>query len=74
MLEVEVTDAGSPLTEAEYSVDARKWTRVEAKDGLSDSPRENYVIRLPADARGGYLLVRVTDSARNVATESYTAP
>ena len=74
VLEVEVTDAGSPLTEAEYSVDARRWTRVEAKDGLSDSPRENYVIRLPADARGGYLLVRVTDSARNVATESYIAP
>ncbi len=74
VLEVEVTDAGSPLTEAEYSVDARKWTRVEAKDGLSDSPRESYVIRLAADARGGYLLVRVTDSSRNVATESYTAP
>ena len=32
------------------------------------------MIRLPADARGGYLLVRVTDSARNVATESYIAP
>jgi len=74
VLEVEVTDAGSPLTEAEYSLDARKWTRVEAKDGLSDSPRESYVIHLPADARGGYLLVRVTDSARNVATESYIAP
>ena len=74
VLEVEATDAGSPLTEAEYSVDARKWTRVEARDGLSDSPRESYVIRLPADVRGGYLLVRVTDSARNVATESYTAP
>ena len=26
------------------------------------------MIRLPADARGGYLLVRVTDAARNVAT------
>ncbi len=74
VLEVEVTDGGSPLAEAEYSVDAQKWTRVEARDGLSDSPRETYVIRLPAEARGGYLLVRVTDSARNVATESFTAP
>ncbi len=74
VLEIEATDAGSPLTEAEYSVDARKWTRVEAKDGLSDSPREAYVIPLPADARGGYLLVRVTDSSRNVAIASYTAP
>ncbi len=74
VLEVEVTDAGSPLAEAEYSVDARKWTRVEARDGLTDSPVESYVIRLPRDAGGGYLLVRVTDSSRNVATESFTTP
>jgi Two component regulator propeller len=74
LLEVEVKDAGSPLAEAEYSVDARKWTRVEAKDGLSDSPVESYVIRLPRDAGGGYLLVRVTDASRNVATASFAAP
>jgi hypothetical protein len=74
LLEVTVVDAGSPLAEAEFSIDARKWTRVEAKDGLSDSPSETYVIRVPREARGGYLLVRVTDAARNVATESFTAP
>ena len=33
-LEVEATDAASPILEAEYSVDAKKWIRVEPKDGL----------------------------------------
>jgi hypothetical protein len=74
VLEFEAVDSASPILEAEYSVDAKKWTRIEPKDGLSDSPRESYVLHLPADVRGGYLLVRVTDSARNVATASFTAP
>ena len=74
VLEVEATDDASPLMEAEYSVDAKKWTRFEPKDGLSDSPTEIYDLRLPADARGGYLLVRVTDSSRNVAAASFSAP
>jgi len=74
VFEFEAADAASPILEAEYSVDAKKWTRVEPKDGLSDSPRETYGIRLPADARGAFLLVRVTDAARNVAVASFVAP
>ena len=74
VLEFSAEDSASPILEAEYSIDARKWTRVEPKDGLSDSPRESYVIHLPPEAKGGYLLVRVTDAARNVATASFVAP
>lgn len=74
VLEFEAVDAASPIQEAEYSVDAKKWVRVEPKDGLSDSPRESYVVRLPPDERGGYLLIRVTDIARNVGAASFTAP
>ena len=74
VLEFEAVDAASPILEAEYSIDAKKWTRIEPKDGLSDSPRESYLLRLPQEARGGYLLVRVTDAARNVATASFIAP
>jgi hypothetical protein len=74
VLEIEALDAASPILEAEYSVDAKKWTRIEPANGLSDSPRESYVLHLSADVRGGYLLVRVTDAARNVATASFTAP
>jgi hypothetical protein len=73
-LDLEALDAASPIVEAEYSVDAQKWVRIEPQDGLSDSMRESYSIRLPADARGGYLLVRVTDASRNVAAASFPAP
>ncbi len=74
VFEFEASDASSPLLEAEYSLDARKWARVEPRDGLSDSRTESYRIRVPAESRGGYLLIRVTDASRNVAVASFTAP
>jgi hypothetical protein len=74
VFQFEATDSASPISEAEYSVDAKKWTRVEPKDGLSDSLQETYSIALPAEARGRYLLVRVTDASRNVVTASFSAP
>jgi sugar lactone lactonase YvrE len=74
VLEFEATDALSPILEAEYSVDAKEWIRIEPRDGMSDSTREAYVIRLDAAQRGGFLIIRVTDAARNVASASFTAP
>ena len=74
ILEIDVTDVASPVSEAEYSLDARKWTRLEAQDGLADSPHETFVIRLPKGSTGSYLLVRVTDASRNVATADFAAP
>lgn len=73
-LRVEVVDAASPITDFEYSVNAREWVRVEPEDGLSDSRKETYEIELKGDERGGYLLVRATDAARNVAAMSLSAP
>lgn len=70
----EAVDEGSPLQEAEYSVDAKEWVRVEPRDGLSDSLAESYRIRMEPSARGGFLLIRVTDASRNVAAASFTAP
>ncbi len=74
IFEFEAVDAASPILEAEYSLDAKKWVRIEPKDGLSDSPKEFYAIRLAPEARGAYLLVRVTDAARNVGVASFVAP
>ena len=73
-LEFEVADAASPVTDVEYSVNAREWVRVEPKDGLSDSRTETYAITLGPQDRGGYLLVRATDAARNQSAASFTAP
>ncbi|HEY6148387.1 MAG TPA: hypothetical protein VIZ69_11835, partial [Thermoanaerobaculia bacterium] len=72
--EFEAVDAASPIIEAEYSVDAKEWTRIEPKDGLSDSPTETYAIPLAGAPRGGFLLIRVTDAARNVAAASFPLP
>jgi hypothetical protein len=73
-LRIEVTDASSPVTELEYSVNAREWVKVEPEDGLSDSRKETYRIELAPNERGGYLLIRATDAARNVGSISLTAP
>ncbi len=72
--EFEAVDALSPILEAEYSIDAKEWIRVEPNDGLSDSPTEQYRIRLDPKAHGSFLLIRVTDAARNVAAASFLIP
>ena len=72
VLEFEAKDALSPILEAEYSVDAKEWVRLEPKDGLSDSMTETYQIKLDPNWKGAFLLVRVTDAARNVASASFT--
>jgi hypothetical protein len=73
-LHFEVVDAASPLTQVEYSVNAREWVLVEPEDGLSDSRKETYAIAVKLEDRGAYLLVRATDAAHNVAAASLPAP
>ena len=74
VFEFEAKDDASPIFEVEYSVDAKEWVRVEPKDGLSDSPLETYRIRLDPTWKGAFLLIRVTDAARNVSAASFTVP
>lgn len=66
-IEVEVTDALSPVIRAEYSVDAKEWLPILPADGIPDSQRE--VFSLDAKATAGRLVVlRVVDSSWNVGT------
>ncbi|MGH9368474.1 MAG: two-component regulator propeller domain-containing protein, partial [Thermoanaerobaculia bacterium] len=73
-LRIEAADAASPILEAEYSLDAKEWVKIEPEDGLFDSPVETYAIGLEGAPHGAYLLLRVTDAARNVAAASFTVP
>lgn len=73
-LRFEVVDSASPVTEVEYSVNAREWVLLAPEDGLSDSPKEAYSITLKPEDRTGYLLVRATDAAHNVAAASFSNP
>jgi hypothetical protein len=62
----EAADAASELRRAEYSVDAGNWVPAEAADGVIDSLRETFLIRLDGLTPGEHLIVlRVMDAGNN---------
>ncbi|HLG95793.1 MAG TPA: hypothetical protein VKX49_05730 [Bryobacteraceae bacterium] len=65
-VDADVADQTSPLRRCEYSLDAGPWLPVEAADGLTDSPHEQYHIAVEKLRPGEHLLVvRAYDSANN---------
>jgi hypothetical protein len=65
-VDVDARDQASPLRRCEYSLDAGPWLPVEAADGVTDSPREQFHIVLDKLRAGEHLLVvRVYDTANN---------
>jgi WD40 repeat protein len=65
-VDADVVDQTSPLRRFEYSLDAGPWTPVEAADGVTDSPREQYHIAIDSLRTGEHLLVvRAYDTANN---------
>jgi hypothetical protein len=71
----EATDATSPISHAEYSVDAGAWQYIDPVGQLSDAKTERYsvLVPLPADAPGKagaehLITVRAYDRHENVAT------
>jgi hypothetical protein len=65
-MDASVVDQTSPLRRFEYSLDAGPWTPVEAADGVTDSPREQYHIAIERLRAGEHLLVvRAYDTANN---------
>lgn len=62
----EAADAASALRRCEYSIDAGNWRPIEAADGVIDSPREQFLLRLDAVTPGEHVLViRAVDSGNN---------
>ena len=65
-IDVDAEDRASDLRRCEYSVDAQPWLPVEAADGVTDSPREHFLIRIENFPAGEHVVVvRVYDSAGN---------
>jgi len=65
-VDAEAADQTSPLRRCEYSLDAGPWMPVEAADGVTDGPREDFHIVLDGVRPGEHLLVvRVFDSGGN---------
>jgi hypothetical protein len=69
-----ITDASSPLSLVEWSVDAGAWIRAVSDDGMTDSPSESYTIALKPETRGAFLLVHASDAAGNVVSRSIALP
>ena len=65
-LRVRVSDAWSPLTEAEVSADAGDWQALRPEDGLLDGRGESFLVEVPDGTR--LLLLRLGDAAYNGAT------
>lgn len=65
-IDVDAEDRGSVLRRCEYSIDAGQWMPVEAADGVTDSARERFLLRLDKVSAGEHLVViRVYDAAGN---------
>jgi sugar lactone lactonase YvrE len=65
-IDIDANDKTSPLRRCEYSLDAGLWQPIEAVDGITDSPREQFHLHLDKLRPGEHLLVfRVYDSANN---------
>lgn len=66
VVRVEAEDGASPLRRAEYSLNGAPWRLVQADDGITDSPKETFTVRVgevPAGEQS--LVVRVVDAAGN---------
>jgi hypothetical protein len=64
-------DAFSPISRAEYSLDAGPWQYIEPVGSISDSRREHYELRIFLDVTAGkisehLITVRVYDRHENV--------
>jgi hypothetical protein len=65
-ISVDAEDRGSDLRRCEYSLDTQPWLPVEAADGLTDSPREKFLIHIDNFPAGEHVVVvRVYDAAGN---------
>ncbi|HEY6345196.1 MAG TPA: hypothetical protein VIY49_27180 [Bryobacteraceae bacterium] len=65
-IDVQAEDRGSALRRCEYSIDASPWTPVESADGVTDSPRETFPIRIESFPPGEHLVsIRVYDAVGN---------
>ncbi|MCS6952637.1 MAG: hypothetical protein RMK57_13905 [Bryobacterales bacterium] len=74
-IEVEATDEVSPLRRAEFSLDAGPWTPLAAEDGVADSPRERFRLRVVSPPPGEHVLVvRVYDAADNAGLAKIVLP
>ncbi len=74
-LQFSATDATSSLKKCEYSIDGGYWQPIEALDGITDTPSEQFQLHLDRVRPGEHLIVvRVFDLAGNAGLASVLVP
>lgn len=69
-----VRDEQSPVQRVEYSLDASRWRLAYPKDGIADSRREDFEVRLEESEPARSVIIRATDAMNNVATSVADIP
>jgi hypothetical protein len=69
-----VKDEFSAVQRVEYSLDADRWRPIYPKDGIADSPSEQFELRIDGDVADRAVIIRATDAMNNVATARAEAP
>jgi WD40 repeat protein len=69
----EVSDSTSRIIRGEVSLDGGPWQLIFPADGIADSSRENFRVRVTLDRAGEHVIAfRVSDSSANVGTNKIT--
>lgn len=69
----EAVDSTSRIIRGEYSVDGGPWLLIFPEDGIADSPRERFRIKVTFPAPGEHVIAfRCADSSNNVGTAKAT--
>jgi hypothetical protein len=69
----DVTEATSRIIKGEYSIDGGLWRLVSPLDGIADSAKETFKVRVTFDKPGEHVIAfRCGDSSSNVATSKVT--
>jgi hypothetical protein len=66
-LTFDVRDPQSAVQKVDYSLDGDRWQTVYPKDGIADSPFEQFELALDGEAASRGVILRATDALNNVA-------
>jgi hypothetical protein len=54
------------VQKVEYSLDGDRWHAIYPRDGIADSRREEFELRLDGEAAARGVIIRATDALNNV--------
>ncbi len=74
LVPIDVRDADSPLKSVEYSLDGERWQAAFPRDGMLDSRREQFELRLDGSAAGRTVVIRAADALNNTTAGQVTLP